>query len=145
MGLRAEADRVMDKVIICEAIDAKGIAAALEDFIARMEADYLAQGHAKEDAIFIEINSAEGFLMVGWSLKGGDASPFEHDHWPVHYLELKHLWRAAKNQRQFERVAHKAIYMVAVETQRTTEMGGNEEPYEFYELFEMGPVRRVML
>lgn len=144
MGQRAEVDRVMDKVILCEAIDAKGIAAALEAFIARMEADYLSQGHAKEHAIFIEINSAEGFLMVGWSLKGG-ASPFEHDHWPVHYLELKHLWRAAKSQRHFERVAHKAIYKAALQMQRSTEMEGNEEAYEFYELFEMGPVRRVIL
>lgn len=135
----------MDKVVICEAIDAKGIAAALQDFIVMMEASYVAQGHAKEDAIFIEINSAEGFMMVGWNQKGGGVGPFDRDHWPVHYLELKHLWRAAKNQRQFERVAHEAICTVVVEMQRAAEMEGKAEPYELYELFEMGPVRRVVV
>jgi hypothetical protein len=126
----------MDKVIICEATDAKGIAAALTDFIAQMEAAYLAQGHAKEDAIFIEINSAEGFLMVGWDQRGGGAGPFGKDHWPVHYLELKHLWRALDSQYDFDRAAHMAIYTVVEEMLIAAEERGVVEPYEFYELFE---------
>jgi hypothetical protein len=126
----------MDKVTICDATDAKGIAAALTAFIARMEAAYVAQGHAKEEAIFIEINSAEGFLMVGWDRKGGGDPLFGEDHWPVHYLELKHLWRATGNQHDFDCVAHMAICTVVEDMLIAAEGKGLAEPYEFYELFE---------
>jgi hypothetical protein len=130
----------MDKVIICEAIEAKGIAAALADFIAEMETAYLVQGHAKEEAIFIEINSAEGFLMVGWDRKGGGDPLFAEDHWPVHYLELKHLWRKAmdhpEGQRHFDQQAHLAICSVVEVMAIAAEKSGRSEAYEVYELFE---------
>jgi hypothetical protein len=135
----------MDKVIICDATDAKGIAAALTDFIAQMEAAYVAQGHAKEEAIFIEINSAEGFLMIGWDRKGGGDPLFGEDHWPVHYLELKHLWRATENQYDFDCVAHMAICTVVEEMLIAAEEKGEAEPYEFYELFESSSASQRVL
>ena len=130
----------MGKVICCQSTGVAEIATALADCIIQMEAFYLAQGHAKEGAIFVEINSAEGFLTIGWDREGGGEGPFGEDRRPVYYLELKALWREAMDhelgQHHFDRQAHFAICNMVQDIQIAAIALGENEPYVFYELFE---------
>jgi hypothetical protein len=128
-----------ESVLICKATYHTEIASAIRELIERMEADYLALGLPKEEAIFIDINATNGHLMFTWDKKGGGAC-FYDENWPILYLELKELWRQSLDHEEgaghFDQQVHVAICTVVGDMLIEAEETNAEERYEFYELFE---------
>ena len=128
-----------ETVLICKATQFREIAGAITELIARMEADWVAQGRPKEEAIFIDVNATIGHMMFLWDKKGGGAFSFSDD-WPPYYLELRELWRESEDHRDgaghFDRRTRRAIYVAVKDMLIAAERVGHAEPYEVYHLFE---------
>lgn len=136
---KARAGDERETVLMCTATQFREIADAITELIARMEADYVAQGRSKEEAIFIDVNCTIGHLMFLWDNKGGGALNFSDD-WPPYYLELRELWWESEEHRDgaghFNRRTRRAIYLAVKNMLIAAERAGNAEPYEVYHLFE---------
>lgn len=136
---KARAGDERETVLICTATQFREIADAITELIARMEADYVAQGRSKEEAIFIFINCTIGHLEVSWEIKGGGGAWFDDD-WPPYYLELRELWWESEEHRDgldhFNLQAHFAICSCVEDMLIAAEQAEQPEPYEVYELFE---------
>jgi hypothetical protein len=136
---KARASDERDTVLICTSQNFRDIGKSLLELIGRMEADWLVRGFKKEDAIFIDINSSEGHVMVSWDVKGGGGA-FSNDAWPTCYLELRHLWRAAEDHAEgaghFDKQVHFAICCAVEDMLDAAEAAGAAPAYEVYELFE---------
>jgi hypothetical protein len=128
-----------ESVLVCTATQFRDIAPLIRELIERMEADYVALGFAKEEAIFIDINATNGHMMFSWDKKGGGAC-FYDENWPVFYLELKQLWRESLDHDEgayhFDNQVHIALCCVVEELLIEAEEADQPERYEFYELFE---------
>jgi hypothetical protein len=137
---KARASDVRETVLKCDATSFRDITTSLTELIARMESNWLADGFPKAEAIFIDINSTNGHLMVSWDIKGGGGAFCCDDNWPTFYLELKALWQESESHadgaHHFDRQAHFAICSVAEDILIAAEEAGQPEPYEVYELFE---------
>ena len=136
---KARASDANETVLVCVATDFREIGNSLGELVSRMEADWLARGFCREAAIFIEINSTEGHLMVSWDIKGGGGA-FSDDKWPTYYLELKTLWQEADSHAEgahhFDRQTHFAICSCVEDMLIAAELADQPELYEVYELFE---------
>lgn len=136
---KARASDERETVLICAETGFREIGSSLTELIARLETDWLAGGFAKEAAIFIDINSSEGYLMVSWDITGGGGA-FSGDNWPTYYLELRALWRESESHadgaQNFDRQVHFAICSAVEDMRIAAEEAGQPVPYEVYELFE---------
>lgn len=128
-----------DSVLVCNETHFQGIAPAIRALVERMEADWLALGFAKEDAVFVDVNATNGHLMLTWDKSGGGGC-FYDENWPVYYLELKALWRESLDHPEgayhFDNHAHIALCSVVEALLIEAEAADQPERYEFYELFE---------
>ncbi len=128
-----------ETILRCDETGFREIAQSLTELIARMEADWLAGGFAKEAAIFIDISSSIGHLMVTWDIKGG-GGVYANPDWPTYYLELRRLWLESEDHSDgpdhFDQQAHFAICLTVENMLIAAEEAGQPEAYEVYELFE---------
>jgi hypothetical protein len=126
-------------ILKCDATGFRAIGQSLGELIARMEADWLAGGHAREEAIFIDINASNGHLMVTWDIKGG-GGVYSNPDWPTYYLEPRRLWLESEDHadgaEHFDKQAHFAICTFLENMLITAEQVVQPAPYEVYELFE---------
>lgn len=136
---KARAGDARETVLVSTATNFREIGNSLGALIGRMEADWLADGATRQAAIFIDINSTEGHLMVTWDVKGGGGA-FTGENSPNYYLELRALWREAEDHvegaHHFDRQVHFAICSCVEEMQIAAQQAGEAGPYEVYELFE---------
>lgn len=136
---KARSSDERETVLVCEETGFRAIGQSLAELIARMEADWLALGYAREAAVFVDINSSEGQLMVTWDIKGGGGIYSSAD-WPTYYLALRVLWRESEDHPEgadhFDRQVHFAICSAVEDMLIAAEEAGQPAPYEVYELFE---------
>ena len=136
---KAREEHDNETVLICTATYFPDIAFWIRELVERMEADWVEEGRAKEEAIFIDINATNGHMMFSWDKKGGGGC-FYDENWPTYYLELRQLWEESleheEGAQHFDNQAHIALCCVVEQMLIEAEEDDVEERYEFYELFE---------
>lgn len=136
---KARENDTNENVLVCTETHFSGIAPCIGQLVEHMEANWVAQGFCKEEAVFIDVNATNGHLMCSWDKKGGGAC-FYDENWPVYYLELKLLWHEsldhAEGAQHFDNQVHIALCCLVSQLCGEAEDAGVHEGYEFYALFE---------
>jgi hypothetical protein len=137
-----------ESVLVCNETNGSAIAPAVRELIERMTADWLAEGHAKAEAVLMIIDATNGHIMFTWDhLDGG--GDFYAERWPTYYLELKELWQASLDHERgaglFDDEAHYALCVEVGRVLCEAEESGIEEDYVYYEKFEWRSPQRLIV
>ncbi len=136
---KAHPDEVGESILVCTSTNSDEMALAVRELIKRMEADWLAAGHPKAEALFMDVNATNGHIFFTWDHLDGGAD-FYAEGWPTYYLELPALWQESleheRGASHFDDAAHVALCIEVGRVLCEAEETGIEEDYIYYEKFE---------
>ena len=141
-------DEVGESVLVCTSTSFEEISLAVRELIERMTADWLAAGHPKAEAVFMDVNATNGHIMFTWDHADGGAN-FYDEGWPTYYLELPDLWQESleheKGASHFDSQAGLALFVEVGRVMCQAEETGIEEDYIYYEKYEWRSVAQRLI
>ena len=145
---KSHPDEVGESVLVCTSTSFEEISLAVRELLERMTADWLAAGHPKAAAVFMDINATNGHIFFTWDHADGGANFYE-EAWPTYYLELPDLWQESLEHEEgashFDSQAHIALCIEVGRVMCEAEETGIEEDYIYYEHFEWGSAGRLVV
>lgn len=148
MWKKGHPEEVGESILVCTATYFPEIGPAVRELIERMQAEWLAAGHAKAEAVFMDINATNGHIMFTWDHADGGAN-FYDEGWPTYYLELPDLWQESLEHEEgashFDSQAHLALCQEVGRVLCQAEETGIEEDYIYYEKFEWRSVAQRLI